>query len=62
MNPEISVIIAAYNRKDRLRLCLDSLANQTHRNFEIIIADDGSKDDIRRIDELFKHIINIICV
>jgi glycosyltransferase involved in cell wall biosynthesis len=41
MNP-ISVIVTTYNWPEALKLCLDSLFVQTDRNFEIIIADDGS--------------------
>jgi glycosyltransferase involved in cell wall biosynthesis len=38
----ISVIVATYNRPDALRLVIQSLMSQTDRNFEILIADDGS--------------------
>ena len=40
----ISVIVTTYNWPDALRLCLHSLYAQKDRNFEIIIADDGSTD------------------
>jgi glycosyltransferase involved in cell wall biosynthesis len=42
MNELISVIVATYNRPDTLDACLRSLAAQTDRNFEVIVADDGS--------------------
>jgi glycosyltransferase involved in cell wall biosynthesis len=38
----ISVIVATYNRPDALGACLRALSAQTDRNFEIIVADDGS--------------------
>ncbi|MBX9833897.1 MAG: glycosyltransferase family 2 protein [Burkholderiaceae bacterium] len=38
----ISVVITTYNRSDALTLVLDGLKQQTDRNFEVIIADDGS--------------------
>jgi len=38
----ISVIVTTYNREDALDLALRALARQTDRNFEILIADDGS--------------------
>jgi glycosyltransferase involved in cell wall biosynthesis len=41
----ISVIIATYNRPDALDAVLRSLSGQTDRNFEIIVADDGSRPD-----------------
>ncbi|MGR9088443.1 MAG: glycosyltransferase family 2 protein [Gammaproteobacteria bacterium] len=51
----ISVIVTTYNWPDALKLCLASLFVQTDRNFEIIIADDGSApvhyDRTRRLAE-----------
>lgn len=38
----ISVVITTYNRSDALALVLDGLKQQTDRNFEVIVADDGS--------------------
>lgn len=40
----ISVIIPIYNVEPHLRQCLDSVANQTYQNLEIILIDDGSPD------------------
>jgi glycosyltransferase involved in cell wall biosynthesis len=41
----ISVIVTTYNWPEALRLCLDSLFAQTDREFEIVIADDGSRPE-----------------
>ncbi len=41
----ISVIVSTYNRADALDIVLRSLSGQTDRNFEIIVADDGSRPD-----------------
>ena len=38
----ISVIVTTYNREDALAAVLRSLARQTDRDFEVIVADDGS--------------------
>jgi glycosyltransferase involved in cell wall biosynthesis len=38
----ISVIVATYNRADALDAVLRSLADQTDRDFEVVVADDGS--------------------
>ncbi|HQL12353.1 MAG TPA: glycosyltransferase, partial [bacterium] len=41
----ISVIILNYNGKKWLEKCLDSLFNQTYKEFEIIFVDNNSSDD-----------------
>ena len=40
----ISVIVSTYNRSDALCAVLDGLARQRDRGFEVIVADDGSRD------------------
>ena len=46
-NPTLAVNITTYNNPKSLELCLLSLSNQTYENFEVFIADDGSKDETR---------------
>jgi len=55
----ISVIVATYNRPDALRLVIQSLLGQTDRNYEILIADDGSKQDTAELVESFQATSNI---
>ena len=43
--PEISVVIPCYNCRNYILRCVRSIQNQIFSNFEIIIADDASKDD-----------------
>jgi GT2 family glycosyltransferase len=44
----ISVVITTYNRSDALLTVLRALMNQTDRNFETIVADDGSRTEHQR--------------
>jgi len=45
----ISVLLATYNWPAALSLCLQALREQTNKNFEIIICDDGSKDETKTL-------------
>jgi glycosyltransferase involved in cell wall biosynthesis len=47
----ISVVITTYNREDALDAVLRGLSRQTDRNFEVIVADDGSGPATRRVVE-----------
>jgi glycosyltransferase involved in cell wall biosynthesis len=45
----VSVVITTYNRSDALLAVLEGLSRQTDRNFEVIVADDGSREEQQRL-------------
>lgn len=45
MDKKISVIVPIYNVEKYLRQCIDSIINQTYKNLEIILVNDGSPDN-----------------
>jgi len=50
----ISVIVTTYNREDALAAVLRALSRQFDRNFEIIVADDGSRPNTARVVESWR--------
>ena len=57
--PIISVIIPVYNRSNLLKEAVKSVINQNFSDFELIIADDCSEDDIKSAVETIPKIENI---
>ena len=54
-----SLIIATYNWKEALELVLKSVLNQSVMPFEVIIADDGSKEDTKQLIDTYRDRFNI---
>ena len=53
--PIVSVIVPVYKVENVLHYCIDSILNQTYKNFELILVDDGSPDNSGKIcDEYAK--------
>lgn len=59
--PKVSVIVPVYNVEKYISKCLDSLVNQTIKDIEIIVVNDGSKDKseyiIKEYEKKYKNII-----
>jgi glycosyltransferase involved in cell wall biosynthesis len=53
MNEKISIIIPVYNNEKELGRTLDSVLTQTYQNMEIIIVNDGSKDDTGAVADAY---------
>ena len=51
--PKVSVIVPNYNHAPYLRQRLDSIVNQTFRDFEVIVLDDASTDNSREVIETY---------
>lgn len=52
----VSVIVPAYNVEKYINHCIESILAQTYRNIEVIIVDDGSKDNTGKILDAIAHV------
>lgn len=48
-NPLVSILVPVYNVQEYLTDCLDSILSQTYNNLQIVLIDDGSKDNSLKI-------------
>ena len=55
-NVEVSIIVPVYNNEKYLKQCLDSIINQTFKDIEIILVDDGSTDKSASICDIKKSL------
>ncbi len=53
-NPLVSIIIPAYNAENYIRRAIESALNQTYKNIEIFVIDDGSTDNTAKIIKSYK--------
>lgn len=53
-NPTVSVIMPTYNRAHMISKAIQTVLDQTYRDFEFIIVDDGSKDNTEEVVSSFK--------
>ena len=52
----VTVVVPIYNVKNYLDNCVKSIVNQTYKNLEIVLVDDGSKDGSEYVCEKWKEI------
>lgn len=60
--PKVSVIIPNYNHAAYLKQRIDSVLNQTYRDFEVIILDDCSTDNSREVIEQYRSHEKIVSI
>lgn len=58
----VSVVIPAYNASQFICEALDSVLGQTHRNFEVVVSDDGSTDGTLEILRRYEAADDRVCV
>ncbi len=58
--PKVSVIVCSYNGAKTLRECLTSLMHLNYPDYEVILVDDGSKDNTQEIVKDFPSVVNIV--
>ena len=51
---EISIIVPVYNVEKYLENCIESILNQTFKDFELILVDDGSTDNSSKICDIYE--------
>lgn len=56
--PKFSIIIPVYNVEDYIKECLDSIKKQTYKDYEVIVVNDGTKDN--SMDIVKKYPVTII--
>ena len=54
-----SIVIPTYNRADKILILLECLFNQTYKNFEVVIVDDGSTDKTNEVVLKYNNLLDI---
>lgn len=53
LQPKVSIVVPCYNHQPYIRSCIESIISQDYENIELIIIDDGSKDEsVKEIEAL----------
>ena len=63
MNAKLSVISPVYNGEHHVKHCIDSIQNQSLKDIQIIIVDDGSKDQtVQTVQQCANQAENILLI
>lgn len=49
MEKKVTIVVPVYNAEKYIAKCLDSILNNTYKNIEVILINDGSKDNSQKI-------------
>ena len=52
-NPTVSIIVPVYQAAKTLRRCVDSILKQEYEDFELLLVDDGSRDESGKICDAY---------
>ena len=55
-SPTISIIVPVYKAEQHIKKCLDSIREQTFKDFEVILVDDGSPDNSGKICDYYSEL------
>lgn len=58
--PKVSVIVCSYNGAKTLEACLESLQHLNYPDYEVVMVDDGSKDNTQEIVKKFPSVVSIV--
>src|SRR4051812_8191379 len=58
--PTVSVVVTTFNRAVLLEHTLQSVLNQTYRDFEVVLVDDGSTDATAEVASKYKPVVKYI--
>ena len=60
MKSLISVVVPVHNAELYLRKCIESILSQSYTHFELILVNDGSEDDSRKICEGYNNRLDFV--
>ena len=61
VNPEISVILTAFNSEKYIARAINSIFSQTFKNYELLVVDDGSNDNTVKIINSISNQLQLFC-